>query len=167
MVCVFHVSVSVCAHRRSTKWSVQPWKQAISNERSCSLPVPCRTIKVIIVIWSLFRKMAANQKPLNQIGIFWYQFTPRKLLYLMISVNWSTLAVRICFGHSVYIFLISDSPPSWLKERRCHNSKPTFVRTTSMQKCNLHTDHTIVPKLLFFGCRTTFCSPWTNAKKLC
>ena len=31
--------------------------------------------------------MAANQKPLNQIGIFWYQFTPRKLLYLMISRN--------------------------------------------------------------------------------
>ena len=43
--------------------------------------------KVIIVIWPLFRKMAANQKPLNQIEIFWYQFTPRKLLYLMKSVN--------------------------------------------------------------------------------
>ena len=31
--------------------------------------------------------MDANQKPLNQIGIFWYQFTPRKLFYLMVSVN--------------------------------------------------------------------------------
>ena len=39
------------------------------------------------MIWPLFRKMAANQKPLNQIGIFWYQFTPRKLLYLVILVN--------------------------------------------------------------------------------
>ena len=26
---------------------------------------------------TLFIKMAANQKPLNQIGIFWYQITPR------------------------------------------------------------------------------------------
>ena len=43
--------------------------------------------KVIIVIWPLFRNMTANQKSLNQIEIFWYQFTPRKLLYLMISVN--------------------------------------------------------------------------------
>ena len=42
---------------------------------------------VIIVIWPLFRKMPVNQKPLNRIGIFWYQFTPRKLLYLMVSLN--------------------------------------------------------------------------------
>ena len=42
--------------------------------------------------------MAANQKPLHQIGIFWYQFTPRKLLYLnditKFGQIWSTLAVR-------------------------------------------------------------------------
>ena len=42
---------------------------------------------VIIVIWTLFRKMPVNQKPLNRIGIFWYQFTPRKLLYLLVSLN--------------------------------------------------------------------------------
>ena len=42
---------------------------------------------VIIVIWPLFRKMPVNQKPLNWIGIFWYQFTPRKLLYLLVSLN--------------------------------------------------------------------------------
>ena len=102
-VCVLRVSVSVCAHSRSTKRSVQPWKQAISHERSCSLPAPCNKVK--IVIRALFRKMAANQKPLNQIGIFWYQFTPRKLLYLMIPLN----LVKICphwlsvlGGHPVY-----------------------------------------------------------------
>ena len=44
-------------------------------------------ITVIIVIWPLFRRMPVNQKPLNRIGIFWYQFTPRKLLYLLISLN--------------------------------------------------------------------------------
>ena len=44
--------------------------------------------------------MTANQKPLNQIGIFWYQFTPRKLLYLTISVN------LIKFGpHWLSVFL--------------------------------------------------------------
>ena len=42
---------------------------------------------VIIVIWPLFRKMPVDQKPLNRIGIFWYQFTPRKLLYLLVSLN--------------------------------------------------------------------------------
>ena len=31
--------------------------------------------------------MPATQKPLNRIGIFWYQFTPRKLPYHIISVN--------------------------------------------------------------------------------
>ena len=31
--------------------------------------------------------MPANQKPFNQIGIFGYHLTPRKLLYLMVSVN--------------------------------------------------------------------------------
>ena len=47
---------------------------------------------VIIVIWPLFRKMPVNQKPLNRIGIFWYHFTPRKLLYLMVSdYIWSNL----------------------------------------------------------------------------
>ena len=53
------------------------------------------------MIWPLFRKMAANQKLLNQIGIFWYQFTPRKLLYLMISVN------MVKFGpHWLYVFFL-------------------------------------------------------------
>ena len=33
---VLRVLVSVCVRSRSTTWSVQPWKQAISNERSCS-----------------------------------------------------------------------------------------------------------------------------------
>ena len=31
--------------------------------------------------------MPVNQKSLNRIGIFWYQFTPRKLLYHLVSLN--------------------------------------------------------------------------------
>ena len=49
--------------------------------------------------------MAANQKALNQIGIFWYQFTPRKLLYLMILVNLVNFGpnwLSVFFGHPVY-----------------------------------------------------------------
>ena len=64
--------------------------------------VPCN--KVIVVIRPLFRKMAANQKPLNQIGIFWYQFTPRKLLYLMISLNLVKFGphwLSVFWGHPV------------------------------------------------------------------
>ena len=56
------------------------------------------------VIWPLFRKMPVNQKTLNRIGIFWYYFTPRKLLYLMISVN------LVKFGHigfQGYVFFLA------------------------------------------------------------
>ena len=73
------------------------------------------------MIWPLFRKMAANQKQLNQIGIFWYQFTPRKLLYLMISVNlvnfgphWlsgfflATLYIYIYIAHIYTICIVLD-----------------------------------------------------------
>ena len=55
---------------------------------------------VIIVIWPLFRKMPANQKPLNRIEICWYQFIPRKLLSHGISKFsqiWSTWDVRFFF----------------------------------------------------------------------
>ena len=62
---------------------------------------------VIIMIWPLFRNMNQynnqnfiNEKPLNRIGIFWYHFTPRKLLYLMVSVN------LVKFGpHGLSVFL--------------------------------------------------------------
>ena len=86
--CVYVFCVSRCLFVRIAEAQNDPCslgKQAISHERSCSLPVPCNKVK--IEIQPLFRKMAANQKPLNQIGMFWYQFTPRKLLYLMISLN--------------------------------------------------------------------------------
>ena len=53
--------------------------------------------------------MPANQKPLNQIGMFWYQFTPRKLLYLMISVNLVKFGphwLSIFLEATLYIFII-------------------------------------------------------------
>ena len=56
---------------------------------------------IIIVIWTLFRKMPANQKPLNRIGKFWYHFTPRKIPYLMVSVNLVTFGLH---GLSVWVF---------------------------------------------------------------
>ena len=69
---------------------------------------------VIIVIWPLFRKMPVNQKPLNRIGILWYQFTLRKLLYLLVSLNlvkfgphWLSVFFFFFFlggGHPVYHF---------------------------------------------------------------
>ena len=31
--------------------------------------------------------MPANQKPLNRLELLWYQFTPREILYHMVSVN--------------------------------------------------------------------------------
>ena len=44
--------------------------------------------------------MPVNQKPLNRIGIFWYHFTPRKLLYHMVSVK------LVKFGpHGLSVFL--------------------------------------------------------------
>ena len=50
--------------------------------------ITCTMWRIVkIVIWPLFRKMPVNQNPLNRIGIFWYQFTPRKLLYLLVSLN--------------------------------------------------------------------------------
>ena len=36
---------------------------------------------------TIVRKMPVNQKLLNRIGIFWYQFFPRKLLYPVVSVD--------------------------------------------------------------------------------
>ena len=60
---------------------------------------------VICVIWPLFGKMHVNQKLLNRIGIFWYQFTPRKLLYHVISVNFvkfGPFGLSVFFGHPVY-----------------------------------------------------------------
>ena len=56
--------------------------------------------------------MAANQKPLNQIGIFWYQFTPRKLLYLIIYVNLSNLVHIGCpvFWATLYITIMVKLP---------------------------------------------------------
>ena len=83
-VCV-KVCVSTCVCGRITTWSMQLWKQVIWTKRSCSLHVPWAW--ACIVIWPLFRKMPINQKPLNRIRIFWYHFTPRKLLYLMVSIN--------------------------------------------------------------------------------
>ena len=75
--------VSTCVGGRNITWSGQPWEQAIWNKRSCSLHALCGALSLM---W-LFRKMPVNQKPLIRIGIFWYQFTPRKLLYLLVSLN--------------------------------------------------------------------------------
>ena len=63
--------------------------------------------------------MAANQKPLNQIGIFWYQFTPRKLLYLMILVNF------VKFGpHWLSVFI---GPLCIYKSYTIHDNYNWFV----------------------------------------
>ena len=43
--------------------------------------------------------MPANQKQLNQTGMFWYQFTPRKLLYDISKFGqvWSTFMTFFFF----------------------------------------------------------------------
>ena len=51
---------------------------------------------------AIVQKMPVNQKPLKRIGIFWYQFTPRKLLSPGIKI-WSTLAVRF-YRATLYLF---------------------------------------------------------------
>ena len=45
--------------------------------------------------------MPANQNPLNRIDIFWNQFTPRKLLYHVVSVNFVKFGPH---GLSVFFF---------------------------------------------------------------
>ena len=49
--------------------------------------------------------MPVNQKPVNQIMIFWYHFTPRKLLYLMIAIHLVKFGPHLLVvlgGHPVY-----------------------------------------------------------------
>ena len=99
-VCVFAcLSVCLCAYNsRITKWTVQPWKKAISNERSCSLHVPCRTKS--FVIWPLFRKIAANQNHSTKSGYFGIKLLLEVTLSHDISKYgqiFSTLAVRFFF----------------------------------------------------------------------
>ena len=50
--------------------------------------------------------MPVNQKPLSWIGIFWYQITPRKLLYLLVSLNLVKFGphwLSVFFGATLYI----------------------------------------------------------------
>ena len=69
---------------RNTTWALET-----SHLKRDVLFLTCTmwSMVIIIVIWPLFRKMPANQKPLNRIEIFWYQFTPRKLLWHVVSIN--------------------------------------------------------------------------------
>ena len=82
---------------------------------------------VIIVIWTLFSKMPVNQKPLNRIGIFWYQFTPRKLLYLLVSLY------LVKFGpHWLSVFFWGGGgapciPDTWKIERKKSFSQEMWI----------------------------------------
>ena len=67
--------------------------------------------------------MPANQKPLNQIEIFWYHFTPRKLLYHIVSLN------LVKFG------------PHWLF---CFFCQPCIMRTVSLER---YLYYTMIPLL--------------------
>ena len=97
-MCVSVCVVRVCVCSGST-WSVQALETSHFKQRSC-FPTCTMWSRVKIVIWPLFRKMPVNQKPLNRIEIFWYHFTRRKLLYLMVSV------ILVKFGpHGLSVFL--------------------------------------------------------------
>ena len=100
-VCVFRVSVSVCAHI------------AEAQNYPCSLGN--RSFQTRVLVHYLYHveqshncdltivlKNSCQSKPLNQIGIFWYQFTPRELLYLMISVNLVHIGCPF-FGATLYM----------------------------------------------------------------
>ena len=93
--CVLCLSVGV--RNRSTTWALET-----SHLKRDVLFFTCEMWSMVIfVIWPLFRKMPANQKPLNRIGIFRYQFTPRQLLYHMVSVNLVNFGP---YGLSVFFF---------------------------------------------------------------
>ena len=72
---------------------------AIWNERSCSLQC---TMWSMVMIWPLFRKMPVNQKTLNQIGIFWYHFTPRNVITWAVRNFWATLYRPTCILPKTY-----------------------------------------------------------------
>ena len=58
----------------------------------------------------VYKKCLPIKKPLNRIEIFWYQFTPRKLLYHMVSVN------LVKFGPQWAVLFWRGPPcisPSW------------------------------------------------------
>ena len=69
------------------------------TESTCDLYLKREILFITCTTWSMHghncdltiflnRKMPANKNnPLNRIGIFWYHFTPRKLPYLTVSVN--------------------------------------------------------------------------------
>ena len=81
---------------------------------------------VIIVIWPLFRKMRVNQNPLNQIGIFWYHFTPRNSLYHMVSVKFVKFGPQWLFGFflwaTLYIHFL-------ILHQKCGNSFEIIMMT--------------------------------------
>ena len=93
--------VSVGVRNRITIWALE----TSQLKRDVLFLTSTMWSMVIIVIWPLFRQMPANQKPLNRIEIFWYQFTPRKLLYHMVSldlVKFGPHGLSVFLGHPVY-----------------------------------------------------------------
>ena len=85
---------------RSTTWALET-----SHFKREVLFLTCTMWSMIlIVIWPLFRKMTANQKPLNRIEIFWYQITPRKLVYHVVSIHFVKFGphwLSVFLGHPV------------------------------------------------------------------
>ena len=69
----------------------------------------------LTIVW----KMPVNKKLLNRIGIFWYHFTPRKLLYYMISVKFvkfGPLGLSVFLGHPYTLHMERlELSPHWRK----------------------------------------------------
>ena len=86
VTCVLFLCVSSCVRGRSTTVSRQPQKQTIWNERSCSLHVRCGALSYL-GSYHCLEKCLSRKNYSTESGFFWYHFTPRKLLYHMISVN--------------------------------------------------------------------------------
>ena len=66
--------------------------------------------------------MAGDQKPLNQIGIFLVSITPRKLLYLMISVNlikfvphWQSVFFFSFWGGGGTLYILFNNVNAFIK----------------------------------------------------
>ena len=90
-VCVICVCVFLCAWQKHG--NIRVALEASHLKRDMYGVEHCNICDLTIV-W----KMPVNQKLLNRIGIFWYHFTPRKLLYHMISLNLGQLGCPFFFG---------------------------------------------------------------------
>ena len=103
-----------------------PYMYYVDHDHNCDLTIVQKNV---------------NQNPLNRIGIFWYHFTPRKLLswYQKICSNRSTLAVRL-FG---FFFFFGGGSTLYLSTSACndqtfHNRHLKGVKLTTPSPQNIH-----------------------------